>query len=343
MSRINNYFSFLADYLFHLRTGLPNYQRRYQQLKKSNSVKFTNPEFDIVYVLPPSHLQGWILDAICREIDTYYDAKSAFVSYPDKLPSSKSYFYSHYAYFRDVLLEQPNVLEGRNILFYTHPKEDLWFSQEELIHSFKYADNIISMSSMYANKLEEQGLKNVFIEHVGANPKLFLPHNRGKGAIGFCSSYYLRKNGDCMLEVIKKMPHLQFKLCGRNWEKWERWSELNNCKNFEYLQLSYSDYPKFYESLDVFVSVSKLEGGPIPLLESMMCNVVPVASRIGHAPDIITHNKNGFLFEVDSTVDEICELVEQAITFKVDVSTSVQEFTWQRFSQSVQRHAGLLN
>lgn len=342
MRKINQFLAFLSDSVFQLRTGLPAYQRRYQKLKKIKFDKLTNPEFDIVYVLPPDHLQGWILDAICKEIDTHFDGKSVFVNYPALLPSSSSYFYSHYAYFRDILLKQPDVLKAINILFYTHPGE-FWFSQEELLHSFKYADSIISMSTMYGKKLEQQGVKNVLIEHVGADPKMFPPHNRGKGVIGFCSSYYPRKNGDCMLEIIKKMSHLQFKLCGRNWEQWDRWDELSNCKNFEYQQLSYSDYPKFYESLDVFISVSTLEGGPIPLLESMMCNVVPVASRVGHAPDIINHGKNGFLFDVGSSIDEICELVEQALIFNVDIWQSVQELTWQRFSQSVQRHAGILS
>ena len=54
-------------------------------------------------------------------------------------------------------------------------------------------------------------------------------------------------------------------------------------------------YPDLYSKMDVFVSPSILEGGPVPILESMMSNCVPVASKTGFCPDIINHGQNGFL------------------------------------------------
>ncbi|HWI20083.1 MAG TPA: glycosyltransferase, partial [Vicinamibacterales bacterium] len=89
--------------------------------------------------------------------------------------------------------------------------------------------------------------------------------------------------------------------------------------------------------MDVFVSLAQLEGGPIPLIETMMCNVVPVASRTGFAPDLITHGDNGFLFDVDAPASTIAELVQAALAHDVDIRASVAHLTWERFAGRVQR------
>ena len=89
--------------------------------------------------------------------------------------------------------------------------------------------------------------------------------------------------------------------------------------------------------MDVFVSVSKLEGGPIPLIESMMCNIVPVASRTGFAPDIIRNDENGYLFDIDSEVGDICKLIDKAMHFPsdIDISSSVENFCWSKFAKKI--------
>ena len=40
---------------------------------------------------------------------------------------------------------------------------------------------------------------------------------------------------------------------------------------------------------------SVLEGGPVLILESMMSNCVPVASKTGFCPILLIHFQNGFL------------------------------------------------
>lgn len=292
--------------------------------------------------MPPKHVQGWILDAICREIDRHVKGRTAFVELKEKLPPARAYFYSHYGYMRGTVLDQPHVLHGRNILFYTHPRE-LWYPQSELIHVMNMADKVVSMSSKFVPDLIRQGVRPELIEValVGADPSMFKPHQRGNGKVGFCSSYLPRKGGERILELVRSMPQTEFVLCGKKWEDWPRFTELISLSNFEYVQLPYADYPGFYDSLDVFVSVSELEGGPVPLIESAMCNVVPVCSNTGHAPDIIKHGVNGFLFDPKCPVNHISELIQQAQHTDTNVRATVEHLTWERFSQQIQRSACL--
>jgi glycosyltransferase involved in cell wall biosynthesis len=133
-----------------------------------------------------------------------------------------------------------------------------------------------------------------------ADPDQFRFHERGSGVVGLSSSFYERKNPDCLLQLIKLLPHRQFVLLGRKWNQYARFEEMRAQPNFTYLQLPYRDYPDVYATFDVFLSMSSLEGGPIPLIEAMMGNAVPVASRTGFAPDLIRHGENGFIFDLDA-------------------------------------------
>ena len=87
--------------------------------------------------------------------------------------------------------------------------------------------------------------------------------------------------------------------------------------------------------MDVFLSTSLNEGGPLPLLEAMLSNCVPVASRTGFAPDIITHGQNGFVFDTDAPVADVCSLIEDALRLRADVRATVEHLTWKRFTNEL--------
>ncbi len=57
----------------------------------------------------------------------------------------------------------------------------------------------------------------------------------------------------------------------------------------------YEQLPAYYAALDVYLNPSREEGGPKGVLESMATNVPVVSSRVGMAPDLITHAVSGFL------------------------------------------------
>ncbi|GAB5441126.1 MAG: hypothetical protein Fues2KO_14750 [Fuerstiella sp.] len=299
--------------------------------------------YDLVYVAPPKELHGWILDAICREVDQFVEARTAFVGLDEPFPSADVYFYSHYGYFREALLHRPEVHHARNVLFYTHPRE-LWYSNAELKYCLNQSDAIISMCSRFADHIIDNGVAPELVQVglLGADPAVFQPHRRGTGSVGFCSSYLPRKNGERLLELVRSMPDQSFVLCGRNWREWQRFGELQALSNFEYLQIDYKDYPAFYNSLDVFVSLSTLEGGPVPLIEAAMSNVVPVCSDTGHARDIIEHGANGFIFDPAAPIAEVVELIGRARRLQTDIRQTVEHLTWERFSKQVQQTAGLL-
>jgi len=281
--------------------------------------------------------RGWILDAICREIGSRQRGTWT-VAYGAKtdLPRARVYFFSHYLLYMIHLRRNPHIAEGRILVWYTHPRE-VRYSIEEQIDAYNRTTRMVFACSAFRDDLIAKGLDPARGAVVlgAADPKRFPPHRRGKGVIGLSSAFYERKSPDTLLDLVRMLPHRRFLLLGKGWEAYARWTELSSLSNFEYVSAPYSEYPRLNSRFDVFLSLATLEGGPIPLMEAMMCNAVPVASRTGFAPDIITHGGNGYLFDVGAPADVIAPLVEQAFDLTSDVRATVKRYTWAAFARGV--------
>lgn len=283
--------------------------------------------------------RGWILDAICREVGSRQPASWQVVYHPDPSPTAKNLFFSHYAllqkYYADGLLEN---LEGCNtFVWYTHPREENPVTVAKLLLAFEKVTKVIFACESNRQIWLDRGLAEAKTAVVlgAADPALFRFHERGHGGAGLSSSFYERKNPDCLLELVKLLPHRNFLLLGRKWNQYARFAELRALPNFTYRSAPYRDYPDIYSSFDVFLSMSTLEGGPIPLVEAMMSNAVPVASRTGFAPDLIQQGENGFIFDLDAPAETIAEMIEVAFELRGNIRQTVERYSWDNFSAAV--------
>ena len=60
-----------------------------------------------------------------------------------------------------------------------------------------------------------------------------------------------------------------------------------------------TDLARAYQALDVYVVASRQEGGPKAVLESMASGIPLVSTRVGQAQDIVAHERNGWLVDVE--------------------------------------------
>jgi glycosyltransferase involved in cell wall biosynthesis len=281
---------------------------------------------------------GWILDAICREIGSRQPRSWAVVDHVSPLPRARNLFFSHFSLLDLFDSKQPEALAASNVfVWYTHPREETADSIARNLELFNRATRIIFTCRSNRQVWIERGLdpEKTVVVLGAADPLLFRKHKRGGGAIGLSSSFYERKNPELMLDIVKALPHRNFVLLGRHWNRYAGFEELLALPNFSYLTRPYRDYPRIYSTFDVFLSISSLEGGPIPLVEAMMCNAVPVSSRTGFAPDLIEHGHNGFLFDVEDGAERVSTLIEQAFALETDVRKTVEQYSWDRFSAAV--------
>lgn len=298
------------------------------------------PRMDLCLVVKDGS-RGWILEAVCREIAAHFDGRAEICGRLDRLPRARGFFFSHYHFYLAALKHNPHLWDSRCAVWVTHPKEEARdFGGPAVIRALSRT-NVVSMCSMWRDLLAELGVprERLRVSLAGADPGLFPGHARGGGRVGLCAAYYDRKSPDRIVELVRAMPHRSFTLMGRGWDACPGFADLLRLPNFDYRQGSYADYPAFYRSLDVFVSLAALEGGPVPLIESMMSNVVPVATRTGFAPDLIRDGENGFLCDVAAPTAAVAALVERAFAVTADVRATVEQLTWRRFSRLIQEAA----
>lgn len=289
-------------------------------------------------------LEGW-----CKDIDEQLQCNSVF-HYSDKdVPSAKVYYVSHYQKFFTLLLKNPHILNGKIVIQYTHYTKDRYLTDIQAARFLNLSTVIYTMNEVTRQKLICDGTEpqKIQTKYIAVDPSLFYVEVANelhdKPVIGFNlryqakKSYILRKNYEVIIDIIKKIDFCDVVLLGKNWEEYDRFKEVADLPHFTYIESSYREYQKYYAKMDIFVSVSKLEGGPVPMLEAMFCNVFPVVSNTGFAPDLITNGENGILFDADSSTEQIIEKIKEGIKKSKGskVANTVNYLTWKHFSQDI--------
>lgn len=292
--------------------------------------------FDLTLVIPPQN-RGWILDKMAKVIGKAAEKKGMLVHYAyryDLIPPSKYAYCMHFSIVKCVAALNKQI---EKIGFhYTHKSSTF----DASVDSMKKCNAIVVSNERGYFDLVEAGIDETIIHTIPecADIDKFRPHERtGTGAILISAAYYPRKNPDLIMAIAKAMPERQFKILGKNWEHYPKYPELVSLDNMTILQnVPYEDYPEIYSSCDVFLSCSTLEGGgPVPLVEAMSANLVPVASNTGNSSYYIINRYSGYIFEVDWSVERMVEMINLAFLNKIDVSKTVEHLKWETYGKEV--------
>jgi len=140
-------------------------------------------------------------------------------------------------------------------------------------------------------------------------------------------------------EVVKLLPDWKFIILGRGWEEFLKKSNLASNQNIEYRFFSKESRNIAMSRATLFLSLSTLEGGPIPLIESMSMGVMPVVTNTGFAPDIIVDGENGIIVPNPPTATQVQSAILRAVNLKGSTQNSVKHLTWDRLTQIVMADA----
>ena len=284
--------------------------------------------------------KSWIFGAKVRRLSKHssLNAKPYFHAKLRNLPHSDAYFFIFPNYFCRAIRHNPFILNKKNIVMYTHQHWTNSYSKTHISWCLNKAHKVICLNSITKTQLIEIGIREDKIEviHIASSPKKFYAHKRNSGAVGFCCAYSERKNPKLIYNIIKHMPEKHFYIIGVLWEQFDKYKELSSFTNFTYINnADYADYPNLYNKIDTFISASFLEGGPVPLLEAMLSNCFPIASKTGFCNDIINHGINGFLFDTNTNYQEVITLINQADSIQTNIRETVLAYSWENCSQKI--------
>lgn len=278
--------------------------------------------------------KGWILDRYAQEIASVMNDGEVHYGLDD-LPKARCYFFSHVSLLLAALKRYPSLHGARITLMHTHLLDDVPNLKEILYVLRHHVDVITCMNSGEKRRLIGEGVPEERLKVLvgGLDGRFFSdspPPSTGNVLI--CSAYYPRKSPQRLLDIARQAPHLSFTVLGPGWPECELFDQLSALANMSFVDLPFEEYLSVYRRHDRFLSASLVEGGPIPLLEAMAGQLIPVTSDTGFARDVIKHGETGYIFDQTTPTVQIVKWLESSDIDPPSVRDAVSDCTWERYA-----------
>jgi glycosyltransferase involved in cell wall biosynthesis len=283
-----------------------------------------------VKVRSPNNFKLWWLP-------TVYSGKRKFeqiIKFP--LPRYDAYFFSYPAIFKYYLEKNPNRFDNNSIVLYTHNETELGtiIDQVELLNkSFKTyfycradADNLISNGLMPQKVL----VANCAIDVDCVNSKVVVENRQ---TIILASKFGPRKGAELLPNLISMLPEWHFVIMGKGWKSFLKAEKIFDLPNLTYVKFNKKNRSKFFSGAKIFLSLSNLEGGPVPLIESMSLGVIPISTNTGFAPEFIKDGVNGYLVPINPDPNLIVERINSINELSEKPEYAVSHLTWDRIAR----------
>ncbi|HMA19405.1 MAG TPA: glycosyltransferase family 4 protein [Gemmatimonadaceae bacterium] len=206
----------------------------------------------------------------------------------------------------------------------------------DLIRHNLHGDAIVAGSAEWVKDLETRGadMRRVFRVPYGVDVDLFLPPQGNQreamrrrlglaGAepvVGFfakrASNDDDRKGtdifGEALTEFAKMHRRTGVLIVGPGWQELVQRFRSGGirCAWIPFIEDS-SDIPALYHALDFYWVTARVEGGPVPLLEAMSCEVCCLSTEVGLAREVVKSGVNALLLPMNDArafVDETGDL-----------------------------------
>ncbi len=134
--------------------------------------------------------------------------------------------------------------------------------------------------------------------------------------VGFIGRFVYQKNPELFLDVVERLPHLDFVMAGGGEldEKIRADVQRRGLSDRVTLagSLDHKSALEFISKLDVLVMTPRWEGLPLLPLEAMFMKVPVVSTAVGGIPEVIQHGQTGMLAESDNA-DQLANHVEKIL------------------------------
>jgi glycosyltransferase involved in cell wall biosynthesis len=216
------------------------------------------------------------------------------------------------------------LISSRPFIYHYHGAPD--FGRENLFRFSMFLsvklmnrafDAVIAVSESGSVELKRYfGLSNVHVIYNGVDTNHFKPgleerFRKGTPQFLFVGNLYEHKRVEeliCALkELVKAYPkaHLQIVGGGYSYARLENFVVKLNLQDHVTLigRVPYSDLPYYYVSCDVYITASRYEACPVPLLEAMACGKPVTASSIPSHAEMLSKSRAGALYRIGEKED----------------------------------------
>lgn len=257
----------------------------------------------VIHQLPYVGKKGYFLNSLALK-------KVLKKIQPDLLHSN---FASGYGTLATLTGFKPHLLSVWGSDVYDFPFKNK-FNYWLITHNLSRAQAIASTSKAMLLHTKNLTNTNIFQTPFGVNTEEFKPtaikQNSSSFKIGLAKGLHKIYGHEILIFAFKKfidlLPIAESTFCFlefagdgpelENLKKLTKNLKLENYVRF-YGNLSHSKIPSFLVNLDVIVNPSYNESFGVAALEASSCEKPVIASNVGGLPEVVLHNKTGFLVE----------------------------------------------
>lgn len=311
-------------------------------------------------VLMESSYRGWILEGIIRESSAAIRIRPRIVWVPSKwrdlLNITNLLSLLQFLSFskRVLIVNQKLYLRLRKIpviwFFAKLGKSvDIYFTHETDVSELaRYCNTDENLRSVVTFNSEDSArLKKCFSPRIqikvsyGAvdrstyRPNLFQEVEEKKFVL-IAGVMNQRKNPHLIKRIIESNTDIQFVIHGDNWDRlWD--DEGKTPSNLQILEFELAKHPILIRKASCLLSISILEGGPYPTLESLASGTPVVASRTGWNPELV-NSKNGVLLQTEFSESDVRLAILTSFEIKSrfgETDLLPQEYNWERVGRAL--------
>jgi glycosyltransferase involved in cell wall biosynthesis len=249
-------------------------------------------------------------------------------------------FVNQNTYFKVVKNSLIDIDPERVNVFYTHYSESE-FTKFEQAKILSKCNKIFTYNSFDKIQLIELGVSEEKIDVVygGINRKIYFPQisKNTEDYVLIAGDCKERKCPDLVFEVISKMQNVNFIIHGGGWDEYCRKFNIPKSTNLKIIDFDFKINPDLMRNASVYLSLSKLEGGPYTTVEAMASGTPVVVTSTGWNPEII-NKSNGILLPLEPTMAQIIPAIEQALLLKKKVQhldLLDGKFSWEQLGRNL--------
>ncbi len=203
-----------------------------------------------------------------------------------------------------------------------------WWKSIFVRYGIKNATAVFAVDDSLKKKaisLAKYDGKNIFTISTGYDKNFWIPKGEKTHRIltvAMCSNMTrIKVKGiDIFLNAAAQMPDVQFVIIGLTQEIAQ---QLSIPKNVEYYPpLSQKEILPFYQKAKVYAQFSRHEGLPNVLCEAMLCECIPVGTKIAGIPNAI--GDAGFLVDINN-INQIKETLSTALHASPEIGKNARQ------------------
>jgi len=304
-----------------------------------------------------SEYKGWILEATVKESAlacsvpvnlvfipnrkrNYLRIKDLIKFFQNRKPQGICLFVNQNTYFKVVKDSIIDIDPERVNVLYTHYSESE-FTKLEQSKILSKCNKIFTYNSFDKIQLIELGVSEEKIDVVygGINREIYFPQitRRTENYVLITGDCKERKRPSLVLEIIGKMQNVNFIIHGRGWDEYYKRFNISKYTNLKIIDFALKKNPELMRNASVYLSLSKLEGGPYTTVEALASGTPVVVTSTGWNSEIV-NDSNGILLPLKVNINQVITAIETTIRLKEKVrgfDLIEGKFSWEQLGRGI--------